>query len=76
MLPEERGAGAAASGNGEFRAGPRRVKAPKVPGAARRLVLPRCANAQGAAGARRPPGKNLLFVPAARQASTVLCSRA
>jgi hypothetical protein len=34
MLPEERGAGAAASGDGEFRAGPRRVRAPEVPGAA------------------------------------------
>jgi hypothetical protein len=39
MLPGERGAGAAASGEGEFRAppgaGPRRVRAPEVPGAAR-----------------------------------------
>jgi hypothetical protein len=33
MLPEEWGAGAAASGDGEFRAGPRRVRAPEVPGA-------------------------------------------
>jgi hypothetical protein len=39
MLPGERGAGAAANGDGEFRAppsaGPRRVMAPEVPGAAR-----------------------------------------
>jgi hypothetical protein len=35
MLPGERGAGAAASGDGEFRAGPRRVRAPEVPGVAR-----------------------------------------
>jgi hypothetical protein len=39
MLPGERGAGAAASGDGEFRAppsaGPQRVRAPEVPGAAR-----------------------------------------
>jgi hypothetical protein len=39
MLPGARGAGAAAIGDGAFRAppgtGPRRVKAPEVPGAAR-----------------------------------------
>jgi hypothetical protein len=39
MLPGERGAGAATNGDGEFRAppsaGPRRVRAPEVPGAAR-----------------------------------------
>jgi hypothetical protein len=35
MLPEERGAGATANGDSEFRAGPRRVRAPEVPGAAR-----------------------------------------
>jgi hypothetical protein len=39
MLPEERGAGVAATGDGAFRAplgaGPRRVKALEVPGAAR-----------------------------------------
>jgi hypothetical protein len=34
MLPEERGAGAAASGDGEFRAELRRVRTPEVPGAA------------------------------------------
>jgi hypothetical protein len=34
MLPEERGAGTAASGDGEFKAGPQRVRAPEVPGAA------------------------------------------
>jgi hypothetical protein len=43
MLPEVRGAGTAASGDGEFRApprtGPLRVRAPEVPEAAR-LALP------------------------------------
>jgi hypothetical protein len=34
MLPGEREAGTAANGDGEFRAGPRRVRAPEVPGAA------------------------------------------
>jgi hypothetical protein len=34
MLPEERGAGATANGDDEFRAGPRRVRAPEVPWAA------------------------------------------
>jgi hypothetical protein len=33
MLPGERGAGAAANGDGEFGAGPQRVRAPEVPGA-------------------------------------------
>jgi hypothetical protein len=59
MLPEERGAGAAASGDGEFRAGPQRVKAPEVPGTARLasfyLGSPMC---------RRPP------VPGAHRAGT------
>jgi hypothetical protein len=35
MLPEERGADATANGDGEFRAGPQRVRALEVPGVAR-----------------------------------------
>jgi hypothetical protein len=54
MLPEARGAGAAASGDGEFRAppraGPLRVRAPKVPVAAR-LASPY----RGAPMRRGPP---------------------
>jgi hypothetical protein len=78
MPPSARGAGAAASGDGEFRAplgaGPLRVRAPEAPEAARCLVLPRRANAEGPTSTGHPPGIHL--VPAARGASAVLCPRA
>jgi hypothetical protein len=45
-------------------------------GSAVRLILPRHANAEGTASAGHPPGRDLRLVPAARGASTALCSGA
>jgi hypothetical protein len=77
MLPRARGAGAAASGDGEFRAppgaGPLRVRAPEAPEAAR--FASSCLSAPMQRGLPAP-GQDLRLVPAARGASATLCSRA